>query len=134
MRGALSILRYAILLLTAGFLSALLNVYLTSIYSEYFRASGGAFDIDLTGVAVLHSTFEFMTIFAVILLGDNVRYWVGICVTLILLIPRLLVSDTHIPLSIGLMIIAAGIAYVIRLIATKTLGKIPALEPMKKYF
>ncbi len=131
---ASSVLRYAVAALLIWYISLGLNIFLTDLYRDFFPSKGGGFDIDLVGTGIFILSLEFLVPFWVVSLGDRFRYWVAGLVVFAVLVPALLTSSQY--LYEDLICIFAGflLGWLLRYLISQTLGKMPSLEPMKKYF
>jgi hypothetical protein len=129
-----SAIRYISIFIIALILSSLLNPLPKPMYVYFFGNGGGFADIDFTDLAILHFTLDFFIPFLVILLGNRMRYWVVAFMGLAIFVPGILINDQYIYNHVGLFIAGGLGGLAIRLIAAHTLGKMPRLEPLKKYF
>lgn len=128
-----SLARYFILLGLTFVVATLLVPFIKPLYITFF-GYGGGFDIDFTDVAIFAMTYKLVVPLSFVLLGDRWRY----IATIIFVTPILVFEVIFDPQFLQYSIIPMGtgliIAVILRLIASNTLGKMPSLEPMKRYF
>ena len=129
-----SILTYILILLAAGFTSFYFNPQLTHVYENGFPGSGGGLDINLTGVAVFIYSLEFFSLLSVLLLGDKFRYKVAGVFLGLAILDGIFNDSSHINFWPFLIVASVLSGYVLRLVASNTLGKMRAFEQYKKYF
>lgn len=135
MRILISVVRYILLFSLAALSVSLLEPVLTRLYTYAFSGElGGGFDINFTGFVVLSYGFEFLLPVFLLTLGDKSRLWVTGAMILVLAIYEFYADPFNFETPLLLLISGFCIGLLVRFVATKTLGKIPALEPMKKYF
>lgn len=101
-----------------------MNLYKYAFPNE----TGGGFDINFTGIVVLFYSIEFLLPLLIVALGDRSRYWVAGVLAGSLGIFELFADQFN--FKIPLLLIASGLVFgfLIRLIATNTLGKMPSLS------
>ena len=135
MSWVLSIGRYILLFFLVGVLVSVFQSSLMDLYKYSFpNEIGGGFDIDFTPVVVLLYSIDFFLPLFTIAFGDRRRYWVASGVVGLLGIFEYFADQFNFGTPLLLLTSGVVLGLVIRLIATRTLGKMPSLEPMKKYF
>jgi hypothetical protein len=95
---------------------------------------GGGFDIDFTGVVVFFYSIEFFLPLLILVFGDRARYWVVAIIVGLLGVFEFLTDKFNFSAPLLLLISGLLLGLLIRFIAAHTLGKMPRLEPLKKYF
>ncbi|OGG51388.1 hypothetical protein A3C18_00335 [Candidatus Kaiserbacteria bacterium RIFCSPHIGHO2_02_FULL_54_11b] len=129
----LKISRYFVLFVLIILLASLFSEQSWVLYQSVFREPGGSW-LDLSDAVGFILNYMVLVPFLLVLLGEKSRYWV----TAILLIPILLFEISSgfrfVTVDISLVVIGLGIGFVARYLAARTLGKMPALGPMRKYF
>src|SRR3989344_846391 len=129
----LKISRYFVLFVLIILLASLFSEQSWVLYQSVFREPGGSW-LDLSDAVGFILNYMVLVPFLLVLLGEKSRYWV----TAILLIPILLFEISSgfrfVTVDISLVVIGLGIGFVARYPAARTLGKMPALGPMRKYF
>lgn len=134
----ISIVRYIFLFFIGAYIAVFLEPALEHLYRSLFPHSGGGFgDIDFTGVAIYIYTAIFIIPILFIVLGDRRRY----VAVIIYVIPQIIIEviangsywSFYIP-KFGTLLAAIVVGFLIRLVASHTLGKMLALQPLKKYF
>lgn len=135
MNWTFSTIRYVLLFLLAGFISSVFQPQLINLYKYILpNEIGGGFDIDFTGVVVLFYSIEFLLPFLILTFGDRSRYWIAGITVALLGIFEFLADQFNFSGPLLLLISGLFLGWLVRLIATHTLGKMQALEPLKKYF
>ncbi|KKW23345.1 MAG: hypothetical protein UY74_C0043G0020 [Candidatus Kaiserbacteria bacterium GW2011_GWC2_52_8b] len=134
MKQIISFVRYIALFFVAMFLTPYSYIPVANFYRNTLGASGG-FDIDFTDAGVAFFVLEALFALLLIFFGERARYRNHILIiVLFLFVAGVLLDPTHFYFPIGLIILGSGLGWVLRFVCSNTLGKMPALEPYKKYF
>ena len=135
MRKINIIIKYTAFFLLAGFIANYFQITLLEIYKYLLpKEIGGGFDISFDGLVAIDYGFEFLYLFLILTFGDGIRYRVALLVTALILALEFLIDSHHILTPAFLILFGALLGWLLRTLATHTLGKIPSLEPYKKYF
>ena len=136
MRVMLSFGRYVILLAIAIVLTAYCSAYLfVPVYEALFPSHVGGFgDIDYKNAALLFVAVQFYIPLFFVSIGDERRYWAFAVVLIMLGLIDYQVDPGSFGILLSIVLAGGIIGWFIRFIATRTLGKMPAMEGMKKYF
>ena len=134
MNTLVSFVRYVAMFVVAGLLTPALSAPLAQLDKSLFY-SGAGFDINLAEAGTMFFALETIFAFLLILFGEKVRYRNHILtIVVFLLIAGISLDPVHFYFPAGLILLGAGLGWVVRWLAANTLGKMPALEPYKKYF
>ena len=95
---------------------------------------GGFGDIDFTNVAIIFIALQFYIPLSFVALGDQNRYWAFAVGLVLLFLIDYQIDPYRLPILLSIIVSGAILGWLIRYIVTQTLGKIPSLEPMRKYF
>lgn len=128
-----NIIRYLLVLAIVILLAGRFAQQSWHLYQFFFSEPGGSW-LDLSDFAGLMLNYIFFMPLFFVILGQRHKYWlIGVFMIPILFFE--FSSDWRF-IKVDILIAAAGLitGIAIRSIAAHTLGKIPALEPMKKYF
>ena len=133
MKLVLNVIRYLLLITLVVLLASLFAQQGWNLYEWFFHESGGTW-INLKGLAGLIISYVFLLPLIITLLGERHSPWL-IALFLVPIFYFELTSDfTNFYLFVGLSIGGFLLGYFVKRIASQTLGKMAALEPMKRYF
>ena len=136
MQIALSLLRYILLLVIATLLTVYILVYaFEPVYGLLLRSEVGGFgDIDFTDAAIIFVALQFYIPLFFIAMGDNLRYWAFEITLVLLSLIDYQVDPQRLLILLAIIVSGGLLGWLIRFVATNTLGKMPSFEPMKRYF
>lgn len=136
MQMIISVVRYIVVLILAILATSYyLAISFVPVYEVVFpNELGGLGDIDFTGVAVVFLAMQFYLPFFAFVLGDKNRYRATTIILLILAVLDYQIDPQRFLILISFALLGSIAGWLVRMAATHILEKIPALEPLKKYF
>jgi len=136
MQLLISVGRYIVLLIFAAMLTAYgLGYIFSPIYGILLPSVGsGLGDLGAAALALYIVALQFYVPLFFISLGDEVRHWAFTVIFLIFALLDYQLDSSRVHLLLFVVILGGSLGWLLRLLTTNTIGKMPALEPYKKYF
>ena len=129
----LNVGRYIALFALTILLAAVFGDPIWYLYTSIYPETGGSW-IDLHAIAALMLGYVFFLPLIFMTLGEKRKKWLIALGYLPIIFFELTTNLFGLFMFLGIGLAGFSLGWLIRFIATKTLGKMPSFEPMKKYF